>query len=284
VGKGKQGKKKGWSLRDTAAELDMALGTLSEDLRMADAIMADPSLRRIEDKTTAKKVIFELLKRSGQELGAVAPVDFETNVCHLGGSESILQGYKDDTFDACITDPPWLEFKDSSLTRDAFTLPVFAEVYRVLKQNAFLYAFVSTQDWIFYQDELVKIGFSVQKWPLIWVKEGVLTHGRKTWEYQRDYEPIILAVKGSPAVTASMLSSVMSCKVVPSVKLIHPNEKPPEVIKRLMDHCSYEGSLILDPFAGSFVVADVAKQMGRRYVAIEKDKTFYAQGLERLKK
>lgn len=283
-GVGQRGKKNGWSMRDTSEELGIALGVISEDIRLAEAVMNDPSLRRIQDKTTAKKVIFETVKRVSQDLGANRPVNFEVNTCHFGYSDAILRCYPNDSFDACITDPPWLEFKDPSLTRDQFTLPVFKEVFRVLKQNAFLYMFVSTQDWIFYAEELPKIGFSVQKFPLIWVKEGVLTHGRKTWEYQRDYEPILLAAKGSPATTSSFLSAVFSCKVVPSQNLRHPNEKPPEVIKRILNDCSFDGAIVVDPFAGSFVVPDVCQQMRRRYVAIEKDKKFYAAGLERLGK
>lgn len=284
-GKGKPGSKVGWSIRDTAKELgDMAFGVLSEDLRIADAIILDPSLKRIQDKTTARKVILTKIKQINQEMGASQRSDYPINVCHHGHSDQILKIYPDNFFDACITDPPWLEFKDASLTRDKFTLPVFEEVFRTLKQNSFLYAFVSTQDWFFYQEELTKIGFSVQKWPLIWIKEGSLSRGQRSWEYQRDYEPIILAVKGAPAVTSSMLSSVASCKVVPSVKLCHPNEKPKEIIKRLLDHCSFAGSIILDPFSGSFVVADTAHDLGRRYVAIEKDAKYYHQGLERLKK
>src|SRR5271157_279382 len=190
VEEAKRGKKSAWGMRETAAELKISLGHLAEDLKLADAIMLDPSLRRIQDKQTAKRVIDENIKRTHQELGANRPVsNIETNVCHLGDSGVILKSFPSCIFDACLTDPPWLEFKDVSLTRDKFTLPVFWEVYRVLKANSFLYMFVSTQDFEYYFNELPKIGFSVQKYPLIWVKEGVLTYGRRSWEYQRDYEP-----------------------------------------------------------------------------------------------
>lgn len=280
---GKRGQKAAWGLRETAQELRISLGVLSEDLRLADAILADPSLKKITDKTTAKKVIFENIKRLHQEIGACSPTNIEVNVCHLGHSDVILRLYPDNFFDACITDPPWLEFKDSSLVRDEFTLPVFNEVYRVLKQNSFLYMFVSTQDWFYYFEELKSIGFSIQKFPLIWHKKGVLTYGRKSWEYQRDYEPILLAAKGSPAVVDSMLSSVMSYNVVPSQKLIHPNEKPVELINTLLEHCSYDGSIVLDPFAGSFVIPYCAKKLGRRYVAIEREPKYFQKGEERLK-
>lgn len=280
---GVKGKKSQWGMRETAAELRVSLGNLSEDIKLADAIMLDPSLRRITDKTTAKKVIAENIQRSRQELGASRPVNIETNICHPGDAGVILKLYEDNTFDACITDPPWLEFRDPKLTRDKFTLPVFSEIYRTLKANSLLFAFVSTQDFFYYYEELPKIGFSVQKWPIIWVKEGSLSHGRKTWEYQRDYEPILVAAKGNPALTGGFLSSIISCKVVPSMNLIHPNEKPSEVMKRLIDHCSYEGSIILDPFAGSGSVLKAARDTNRRFVGIEKEPKYFVKILERLK-
>lgn len=282
-GPGKQGKKVGWSLRDTAEELNMAVGYLSEDLRMAQAVMADPNLKKIQDKTTARRVILNSIKRITQEQGANAPVNIETDKLHLGSSEEILKLYNEYTFDACITDPPWLEFRDFSLTRDQFTLPVFKEVYRVLKANSFLFAFVSTQDWIYYQEKLKEIGFQVQKYPMVWIKEGVLTHGNRSWETQRDYEPIIVAVKGSPILTSNMISSIISCKVVPSASMIHPNEKPDIVIKRLLDYCSYEGSIVLDPFMGSGVVPFACRQLRRRYIGIEKNKTHFSNIERRMK-
>jgi site-specific DNA-methyltransferase (adenine-specific) len=283
-GAGKQGKKVGWSLRDTAEELNMSFGILSEDIRMADAISADPSLRRIKDKTTARRVILGNIKRENQQVQASAPVQVDTNVIIHGGSEAVLRVYPDNTFDACITDPPWLEFKDPSLERDKYTLPVFQELYKVLKPNSFLYAFVSTQDWYYYFEKLTVIGFNVQKYPLMWVKEGVLTQGTLSWQHQRDYEPIILAVKGSPALTSNMLSAVFTTKVVHSSRLIHPNEKPTEVIEKILNCCTYEGSLVVDPFAGSGVVLETCERLRRRWVGVENNLDYFNKIKTRMKK
>lgn len=52
---------------------------------------------------------------------------------------------------------------------------------------------------------------------------------------------------------------------------LHPFRKPPSLIKRLMLNHTDEGDLILDPFSGSFVVADVAEETKRRFIAIEKN-------------
>lgn len=281
-GPGQKGKKDGWSLRDTAAELNMSFGILSEDIRMADAIIADPTLKRIKDKTTARRVILDTIKRQNQEIQSSVPVAIEYNCCIHGGSEAVLRAYPDNTFDCCITDPPWLEFKDKNLVRDEFTLEVFKEVYRVLKQNSFCFAFVSQQDFFFYEYKLREIGFNVQKYPMIWIKENVLTYGTLSWNTQRNYEPILLAVKGSPAFVSNMVSSVISCPVVHSSRLSHPNEKPKDVIKNILLNSTFDNAIILDPFAGSFVVAEVCRDMKRRYVCIEVNREYYEKGVKRL--
>lgn len=280
-GKGRQGIKAGWSLRDTAEELGMGFGTLSEDLRLAEAVMANPNLRKIDDKTTAKRLIFNTAKRIEAEVEAGLSTKTEFNVVYHGNSVEILKHIPANTFDVCFTDPPWIDYKDASLTKDTSTLNVFKEVYRVMKQDSFLYAIVSTTDFIVYIKELAQIGFKIQEIPLIWHKQNVVSHGLRSWEYTRDFEPILLAVKGSPVlVNSGKVSAVYSSPAVHPTKLIHPNEKPVDVPMHFLEHCSYEGSMVLDPFGGSGVTAEACLNMGRRYVAIEREKRFF-DGIEK---
>ncbi len=281
-GKGRKGRgSTGWSLRDTAEELRQSFGGLSEDLRLAEAVLLDPNLRKIKDKQTAKRLIFEGIKRNQAEVDAGLKTDIEYDKVWLGSAANILSFYPENCMDVCVTDPPWLSYKDQALVKDEETWPVFEQVFRVLKWNSFLYMFVSTPDWVWYQKELPKLGFKVQEMPLIWVKENVITHGKKSWEYNRNYEPILLAVKGAPALTTSNnLSAIFSVPGVHPTKMIHPNEKPIGLLKTILGHCSYDGSIVLDPFGGSGVTSDAAKQMGRRYITVERDKKFF-EGIER---
>lgn len=285
-GRPRGGERSGFSLRDMAQELGRGLGTISEDMRLAEAVMANPNLRKIKDKITAKRLVFHELKRIETEVeaGMTKPHDMPLDVALLGESSAVLSNFPDRVFDAVITDPPWLEYKDESLTADDKTLSVFSEVYRVMKMGSFLYMFVSTADFILYSTELPKIGFKLQQMPLIWVKEGVITHGMRSWEYARDYEPILLAVKGVPVLTtSSQLSAIFSFPVVHSSKLIHPNEKPIALIQKIISHCTYENSVILDPFAGSGVIGDAAIKTKRHFVLIEREKKFFDNIEKRLK-
>jgi DNA modification methylase len=51
---------------------------------------------------------------------------------------------------------------------------------------------------------------------------------------------------------------------------LHPYRKPPSLIERLILNHTDEGDWVLDPFAGSFVVYDVATRLGRKCIAIDK--------------
>jgi len=50
---------------------------------------------------------------------------------------------------------------------------------------------------------------------------------------------------------------------------LHPYRKPPSLIERLIRNHTDEGDIILDPFTGSGVVPDVAKRLGRHFIAYD---------------
>jgi site-specific DNA-methyltransferase (adenine-specific) len=48
-----------------------------------------------------------------------------------------------------------------------------------------------------------------------------------------------------------------------------PTMKPREIVRRLIENSSSPGDVVLDPFAGSGIVADIALSLGRRTIAID---------------
>jgi DNA modification methylase len=124
----------------------------------------------------------------------------------------------------------------------------------------------------------------VQKYPIFWHKTRTITHGRRVWEYARDYETILVAIKGAPSLTAGVEpSSILKFENVNSNYMIHPHEKPVDLITLLLQQSCFQGSNVLDPFAGSGVVGSAAKQTGRHYLLIEKDPKAYESIQRRLK-
>jgi site-specific DNA-methyltransferase (adenine-specific) len=55
----------------------------------------------------------------------------------------------------------------------------------------------------------------------------------------------------------------------------HPTQKPRKLIASLVRIFSNEGDLVLDPFAGSGTLAEVANDLGRRSINIEKENKYF---------
>lgn len=280
------GEKKGWSQNDTAKELGFALGTFSQDMALATELARNPNLRNVKDKTTALKLIKQVQKRHIAEIEQALPSSIEMNEIYLGDSGIILKQFPSEIFDCCITDPPWSEYKDENLKSDQeILLPIYFELFRVLKRDAFLFIVTSTTDFYFYKKELPKLGFRVQSYPILWQKPKTITHGRAPWQFARDYEPIVVAVKGNPSLTTGIeLSSILHHDNLHYSKMIHPHEKPIGLIVNLLRVATHPGAKIIDVFAGSGVVLEACEKNDREYIGIEKDKTFYDNIVKRLNK
>jgi len=277
----------GWGIAETAKALNNSVGTVHGDLALYEALQKNPNLAKITDKGTAKRLIADAAERMEREALSMAPIEwstnFEFNRVFNGDSAEVLKQLPDGLFDACITDPPWTQYKDERLTADLSTIATFKEIYRLLKPRGFFYCIVSTPDFITWSPLLKDLGFQVQQFPLIWHKKNHMTMGRKEWQYARDYEPIMLAVKGRGMLASgSQQSSILSFPIVHQGHMIHPHEKPIGLIEKIIRDCTYEGNSILDPFAGSGVVAQAAKNLNRRYIAIERDPGFYSNICKRL--
>lgn len=290
VGKPKDGEAV-WGQRDTARELERSLGSVNQDLKLARYVELHPSLKNVKDKRTAIKLArIEAHRMTAEEdaLGATpAFLDDKLPYNELleGDSLAILRMLPDVSFDACITDPPWLRFRDeATLEKDENTDKVFIEVYRLLKFNSFLYAVVGIDDWVYYRVFLKKLGFKVSKTPLIWRKQNHMSPvGVASWEYTRDFEFIMLAVKGSPALTTrTFRSSIFDFPIVPTKRMIHPHEKPVPLMQQIIRDCTFPGALVLEPFAGSGATVEACVNEKRPFVAIERDHQKFLDARKRL--
>ncbi|MCD4756487.1 site-specific DNA-methyltransferase [bacterium] len=61
----------------------------------------------------------------------------------------------------------------------------------------------------------------------------------------------------------------------------HPTQKPEDLLKRIVLASTNKGDLILDPFTGSSTTGIVASKLGRKYVGIDKEKSYLDLSIER---
>jgi len=62
----------------------------------------------------------------------------------------------------------------------------------------------------------------------------------------------------------------------------HPSQKPEALLERIIRASSNQGDTVLDPFAGTFTTAAVAKRLNRKSISIEAQEDYLCIGLRRL--
>jgi site-specific DNA-methyltransferase (adenine-specific) len=154
----------------------------------------------------------------------------------------------DDCVDVVLTDPPYnYEWREKETIHNQFL--------RICRGTIIVFSPPKNQ-WILPADQY-----------LFWIKpistkntsksysrfvEMIFVYGRHVWNSKRHW---------------SQYTNVFTDLVDDSK--IHPYRKPPSLIERLILNHTNKGDIILDPFAGSFVVADVAERLNRRHISLD---------------
>ena len=62
----------------------------------------------------------------------------------------------------------------------------------------------------------------------------------------------------------------------------HPTQKPLYILKRIIEASTVPDAVILDPFCGSSTTGVAAKQLGRKYIGIDREQDFIELSIRRL--
>lgn len=108
---------------------------------------------------------------------------------------------------------------------------------------------------------------------LVWEK-GWPGLGDLDGNWANSTELIIYAKKGRRPIPKRR-PSVIAIDRLPSSKMIHPTQKPVELLQVLLEMSTDPGDLVVDPFGGSASTARACREMGRSCVSFEKDKLFF---------
>jgi ParB/RepB/Spo0J family partition protein len=118
------------------------------------------------------------------------------------------------------------------------------------------------------------------KGSLIWAKEEH-TAGDLMGAFGPSHERIIHAVKGSPRVTPRIRDVLEFTR---TKETSHPNEKPVELLKALINSTTNEGDLVIDLFAGCASTLVAAMKSKREFFGVEVDEKYHEEGTARLLK
>lgn len=206
-----------------------------------------------------------------------------------GDCLEILKGLKDGCIDVLLTDPPYgisyvsnRSLDPNSITKrgllndkkeDAFLL--LRETCEVLVSkmatNSHLYFFCS---WAVFPDFVNIIGkyFDI-KTPIVWDK-GNKGSGDLENDWGNQTEIIIYCVKGKKLVNTRR-GNIISVSRLHSSKMIHPTQKPQELIKQILDVSVVDGDFVVDPFMGSGSTIKECEDNGIKCLGIELDKEMF---------
>ena len=204
--------------------------------------------------------------------------------------EDCIQGMnrlENRSVDLIIADPPYgdnyaygtLDKKILNDENPIINLQALEQYWRVLKMNKTCYLFTNWKHYPFlfnYVKQYTKFNL---KTVIVWKKKN-LGFG---FAFRNQHEFIMVLEKGKPKYKFNNFGNVQEFGGLVHTKDSHPHQKPIELIKKLIEHSSNEGDVILDSFFGSAKTLDACKDTDRNFYGFELDPKYFnpvAQSLE----
>lgn len=187
-----------------------------------------------------------------------------------------------------VADPPYFlgmthngkrgSFVDLDICKP-FYRELFGQMKRVLTDDGEVFCFTDWRGYAFYYP-LFDAAFSADNL-IVWDKHSV--PGAK---YTFTHEFIMFAgidkglVRGGRNVW--QIKGFSSGAKFTDGKMVHPAQKPKELIAKIISDGSLEGDTVLDPFMGSGTTAVVAEKLGRNFIGFELDEGHFATCQKRI--
>jgi modification methylase len=197
-------------------------------------------------------------------------------------------------------DDDWDKFSDFA-AYDAFTRAWLASCRRVMKPNATLWVIGSYHNIFRVGTILQDLGFWILN-DVIWRKSNPMPNFRGR-RFTNAHETLIWASRDASARqyafnyealkagnediqvrsdwTLALCTGEERLKGADNKKL-HPTQKPEALLARVILSSSRPDDVVLDPFCGTGTTGAVAKRLGRRFIGIERDRTYRNAALSRI--
>jgi site-specific DNA-methyltransferase (adenine-specific) len=209
-----------------------------------------------------------------------------------GDCLELMKTISDGTVDMVLTDPPYgMDYQSNRRTAtekfnkiakdtDLGWIDCFCEeLHRVMKDDSAAYVFCSWHKVDVFKAALER-HFKIKNL-LVWVKNN---HGSGDLKgaYAPKHEFIFFVHKGRCLLRDGRRPDVIEYAKVSGSKMVHPTEKPVEILERFIKDASDTGDKILDPFMGSGTTGVAAKNLNRDFIGIELDEEYFRIAKERI--
>ena len=130
-----------------------------------------------------------------------------------------------------------------------------------------------------HNDILKRHGFNAVG-PIVWHQTDQMSGGRQ--RLLDMWEAAVVGKRPGTKFNGKSVHNVFEFGSVPPAQRIHPDQKPVQLMERLIGLFTDKGDMILDPFAGSATTLVVAEWMSRKCMAFEIDRSCYMKATIRL--
>ena len=208
-----------------------------------------------------------------------------------GDCVEVLRAMPNDCLDLIVTDPPYgiqyfskqrkgpRQFHKLLNDDNDIRLLTYPEMARVLKPDSVAVVFCSWKNFSADYKALNQV-LSVKN-VIIWYKGGG-GMGDCKHTLANDYEMAIVAHRGRCPIRGRRIGSVWKYAKVPPSHMVHPTEKPVDLLTALVEKFSDPGDLVGDFFMGSGSTGVACKDTGRRFLGVELDPEHFATAVERI--
>ena len=224
---------------------------------------------------------------------------------------------KDNSIDLIVTDPPYgvnfkNDFYDDSYSTIIKNIPLwYKEMYRILKEDSYLFIFAGIKTIHIWIQEAIKAGFNYKN--IIATRSFNNSSFIPKNNFGFQFQPILVFSKGKGKnfnkvdfipTSECWLNDKRNTNPNPytysypnwiktewcfatikrSVNNFHPNEKNVDLIKFLIEISTNENDVVADPFMGSGSAGIATMESNRNFIGIEINTNYYNLAKERINK
>ena len=218
----------------------------------------------------------------------------DDSLIYCSDCRDILPLIPDKSIDLVLTDPfyvpqaqyNWKLFDDFYWEFNACWV---SQIRRILKDNFHFLVSFASQDMFKFEGFLLKAGFDIKS-RIVWnYRNSAKSTGTNT-KYAKTYEfiwhcssgkKLNLSKKWSDRRFDVQVIAIPQSNFTVDQKL-HQYQKPMTLYRNLIEDCSFDGEVILDPFLGSGTTLVCAKNLGRKCIGIEIEERYCQIAVQRL--
>lgn len=215
------------------------------------------------------------------------------NTIYHGNCLELIASLPDESVDCIITDPPYgIDYQSAWRTDKEQWKPKIANdeqpytewikpCFQKLKDGGRLICFYRWDVQDEFLHEIQAAGFNVKS-QIVWDK---VIHGMGDLkgEFAPQHELMIYATKGRYQFKGTRPKTIYRTMRVKAEQLVHPNEKPVNLLRAIVRDITEPNELIVDFFSGSGSTLIAANQENRKYLGSELDSRYVEIANERIK-